>query len=68
VLPGAASYHPALREFILPYEAVRLASDPEAMLMDFLQSTYDAAANLGTLPRGDLERNETALPLAALRT
>jgi len=36
-----------MQEFILPYEAVRQADDPDAMLLAFLQSTYEAAANLG---------------------
>lgn len=44
VRPAAAHYHPQAREFILPYEAVRTAADPDATLLDFLQSTYDAAA------------------------
>ena len=42
-------------EFILPYDAVRKAADPDAMLLEFLQSTYDAAANLGGWDRHALE-------------
>jgi hypothetical protein len=55
VRPAAACYHPALREFILPYQAVRGSSDPDATLMEFLQSTYDAAAGLARWDRA-LER------------
>jgi Family of unknown function (DUF5996) len=44
VEPGEAVFNAALGEFLLPYEAVRTAPDPEAMLMSFLQSTYHAAA------------------------
>jgi hypothetical protein len=56
VRPAAAYYHPEAREFILPYEAVRTAADPDATLLDFLQSTYDAAAGLGHWDRAALER------------
>jgi hypothetical protein len=38
-----------MQEFILPYEAVRQARDPDAMLLAFFQSTYEAAANFRTL-------------------
>jgi hypothetical protein len=44
-----------MQEFILPYEAVRQADDPDAMLLAFLQSTYEAAANLGHWDRVALE-------------
>ena len=47
VEPEAAHYDERLGEFLLPYEAVRKAADPEAMLMRFLDSTYRAAADLG---------------------
>ena len=56
VRPPQAFYSDQLHEFLLPYEAVRTAADPEAALMDFLESTYDAAANLGQWPREQLER------------
>ena len=42
-------------EFILPYDAVRTASDPAQALMDFLQSTYAAAADAGKWNRAELE-------------
>ena len=56
VRPAAAHFHQALSEFILPYEAVRRAADPDAELMEFLQSTYEAAADLGRWDRAALER------------
>ena len=55
VKPGAAFFSKELGEFILPYDAVRLASDPDATLMEFLQSTYDAAADLAKWDRKALE-------------
>jgi hypothetical protein len=45
-------------EFLLPYEAVRTAADPEAALLDFLQSTYEAAADRAGWDRAGLERRE----------
>ncbi|RAM53436.1 MAG: hypothetical protein C6Y22_00870 [Hapalosiphonaceae cyanobacterium JJU2] len=53
--PKEAFYSPQMQEFILPYEAVRQADDPDAVLLAFLQSTYDAAANLGNWDRAALE-------------
>ncbi len=47
VRPEAAFFSEALGEFILPYDAVRTAADPDKMLLDFLQSTYEAAADRG---------------------
>jgi len=55
VRPAQAYWSNELGEFILPYEAVRTASDPERVLMEFLQSTYDAAADLGKWDRQNLE-------------
>lgn len=55
VKPSAARFHAGLGEFVLPYEAVQAAQDPRAMLLDFLQSTYDAAADLGGWDREALE-------------
>lgn len=57
IQPQAAFYNAQMREFILPYETVRQAADPEAMLLTFLQSTYEAAANLAHWDRGLLERS-----------
>jgi hypothetical protein len=45
--PSAAYYHQEMREWILPYDAVRAASDPDAMVMEVLESTYATAATLG---------------------
>ncbi|HEX3818437.1 MAG TPA: DUF5996 family protein, partial [Chthoniobacterales bacterium] len=47
VLPNEASYSAQLHEFLLPYDAVRAAVSPDEMLLDFAQSTYDAASLLG---------------------
>jgi hypothetical protein len=55
VRPEAAFWSKELSEFILPYDAVRTAREPEAALMAFLQSTYDAAADLGRWDRKALE-------------
>jgi hypothetical protein len=55
VRPEAAFWSKELGEFILPYDAVRTAREPEAALMTFLQSTYDAAADLGRWDRNALE-------------
>ena len=55
VLPGAAYYDNTLGDFILPYAAVRTATDPDAMLLAFLHSTYGAAADLGRWDRASLE-------------
>ena len=56
VQPEAAYYHKELGEFILPYEAVRTADKPDTVLLDFLQSTYEAAADLSGWDRNALER------------
>ncbi len=56
VEPAAAWYHSEAREFILPYEAVRSAPDPDAVLLQFLESTYRAAADCGGWDRAALER------------
>jgi hypothetical protein len=55
VRPQAAFFAKELGEFILPYDAVRSARDPKAALMEFLQSTYAAAADLGKWDRNALE-------------
>jgi hypothetical protein len=58
VAPAPAHFDAALGEFILPYEAVHTASDSDAALMAFLQSTYAAAADLAHWDRGALECGE----------
>jgi hypothetical protein len=55
VQPGAAYFSEALGEFLLPYDAVRTAADPEAALLAFLQSTYEAAAHAAGWDRTALE-------------
>jgi len=55
VRPARAFFSKELGEFVLPYDAVRTAADPEQTLLDFLQSTYDAAATLGAWDRAALE-------------
>jgi len=55
VQPEAAYFSEALGEFLLPYDAVRTAADPEAVLLAFLQSTYEAAANTADWDRAALE-------------
>ncbi len=56
IKPSAAFYNTDLREFILPYDAVREAAAPDEMLLNFLQTTYEAAANLANWNRNFLER------------
>ena len=55
VAPEGASYNAAIGEFLLPYDAVRAAPDPDAALLAFLQSTYVAAADAGEWDRAALE-------------
>jgi len=55
VEPAAARFDSKLGEFVLPYEAVRTSADPEGDLMRFLQSTYEAAADLAGWDRQALE-------------
>jgi hypothetical protein len=55
VAPSAAYFYEPLGEFVLPYDAVRKAGDPEAALLSFLQSTYEAAADLANWDRENLE-------------
>jgi len=56
VAPAAASYNGTFGEFLLPYEAVRQAAAPDDLLLEFLQNTYEAAADLGRWDRAMLER------------
>jgi hypothetical protein len=58
IKPAAAYYSPDFREFVLPYDAVREAESPDDMLLDFFQTTYEAAANLGKWDRSALERGD----------
>lgn len=56
VQPAAASYHPQLGEFILPYDAVRRSSDPAHALLEFFDQSYEAGAELAQWDRVTLER------------
>lgn len=60
VRPEAAYYHRELGEFILPYDAVRQAEAPDAMIHAFIRSTYEHAADLAHWDRGALERQAGA--------
>ena len=56
VTPPSAFYSTDLREFILPYDVVRQSPSPDETLLEFLQTTYEAAAELAKWDRGVLER------------
>jgi hypothetical protein len=56
VKPAAAFYHPGMKEFLLMYDDLRLAASPREALLGFLQSTYEAGANLAKWDRKELER------------
>lgn len=56
VAPGEAFYHPEMKEFLYHYDDMRAAPDPRAALLEFLESTYKAAAELGAWDRAALER------------
>lgn len=55
VRPAAAFFHEGMREFVLPYDAIRTADAPDETLLEFLQSTYEAAAEAGAWDREALE-------------
>jgi hypothetical protein len=56
VSPGAACYSRDAGEFILPYDVIRELADPEQALLQFFQSTYEAAAQCAAWDRAALER------------
>ena len=58
VRPDAAYYDKNLKEFILPYDTVRNAASPDDTLLEFLQSTYEAAADLAAWDRAALDRQQ----------
>jgi hypothetical protein len=60
IVPDAARFDPGLGEFVLPYAAVRDSTDPAATLGEFLDATYDAAADLAHWDRTALERAPVA--------
>ena len=57
VRPAESRYNADFREFVLPYEALRTSSEPDETLLQFLQSTYEAAADLAEWDRAALERS-----------
>jgi Family of unknown function (DUF5996) len=61
VQPAAASYNAKMREFILPYDSMRTATSPDDVLLDFAQSTYDAASKLAQWDRAALEEIKPVL-------
>ena len=56
VAPSAAFYSSEFGEFFLKYEDVRTSSSPRAVLLEFMQTTYEAGATLGDWNRAELER------------
>jgi len=58
VRPREAFYSPDLHEFILAYDVVRQSDSPDETLLEFLQTTYDAASDLGGWDRRSLDRRE----------
>jgi hypothetical protein len=62
VEPEGAFYSTELREWVLPYEAVRSAASPDRALLAFLETTYEAAAELGAWDRKSLERGASLPP------
>jgi len=65
VKPDAASYNAQFHEFILPYEAVRTAKSPDDAILDFAQSTYNAASQLANWDRAALEEKKPSLHSAS---
>lgn len=61
--PKEAYYHNGFREFILPYKAVQSAANPDQTLIDFLQSTYEAASVCGNWDKDSLEMNNEYPPV-----
>src|SRR4030095_13800895 len=61
VQPAAAFYDPKVREFMLPYDVVRTAEKPDEVLLDFAQSTYDAASILAKWDRDELKEVKPSL-------
>jgi uncharacterized protein DUF5996 len=57
VRPSSGVYRADMREFLLPYSAVRKVNSPDEDVLSFLRSTYDGAATLGNWPREALERS-----------
>src|ERR1700758_1135853 len=62
VRPDAALFSDTFQQFLLPYEAVRRAEEPDQMVLEFLHTTYAAAADVGGWDRARLEDNPNRLP------
>jgi hypothetical protein len=62
VRPGGAGYSPELKEFIFPYDEVRQSASPDDALLEFMQSTYEAAADCASWDRAELDRAEMDPP------
>jgi len=67
VRPGDAFYSPDLHEFILAYDVVRQSDSPDETLLEFLQTTYDAASDLGGWDRRSLDRRANPPNRAAIQ-
>jgi len=61
IKPAAASFHPQLREFVLPYDDVRRAESPDDAVLEFAQTTYDAASTLAKWDRAAFEEKKPTL-------
>jgi Family of unknown function (DUF5996) len=57
ILPPQASYNLQIKEYLLPYDAVRTSADPQRTALDFFESTYQATASNGQWDRAALERD-----------
>ena len=57
VAPAGAAYNADVGQFLIDYDAIRTAASPDAALLDFMQSTYEAAANRAGWDRAALERS-----------
>jgi hypothetical protein len=56
IQPDAAYFHPELAEFILPYQNVRVAANPDQLILDFYNTTYEVGATLAGWDRAALEQ------------
>lgn len=68
IAPAAAYFHEQLKEWVLPYEAVRAAASPDDEILAFAQSTYDAASTLAKWDRDALEEKKPALHSVSKQT
>ena len=59
VRPAGTAYNNDVGQFLIDYDTIRIAASPDDALLDFMQSTYEAAANKGEWERKTLERQPT---------